>query len=168
MTRISLQKYSVVKCRHFRFMSQQIAWLFSTSCRSRTAIHWYYPKTPAETLFDLDKNSAATLIESVQCVARGVQDAFAPDGIKLMQFNGRGGGPNSISFSHAHCSVLRETGRCADTPEVWPSPNCSRNMPKKFVPLLRNFRLWPNERGVWLMWTSRAEGPRYSSCADGH
>jgi len=59
------------------------------------------PKAPAETLFDLDKNSAANLINSVQHVARGVRDAFTPDGIKLMQFNGTAAG-QTVFHVHIH------------------------------------------------------------------
>ena len=46
------------------------------------------PKSPAENLFDLEKDMAAILINTVQHVARGVRTAFNPDGIKIMQFNG--------------------------------------------------------------------------------
>ena len=81
------------------------------------------PKMPAETLFDLDKSSATNLIQSVQHVARGVRAAFAPDGIKLMQFNGAAAGQTVFHF-HMHIvpcyenKPLRRHGRGMAEPET--------------------------------------------------
>jgi histidine triad (HIT) family protein len=59
------------------------------------------PKAPAENLFDLDALLIASLMKSVQHVARGVRVAFEPDGIKLMQFNGAAAG-QSVFHLHLH------------------------------------------------------------------
>jgi len=59
------------------------------------------PKSPAENLFDLDEKAAATLINAVQHVARGVRAAFEPDGIRIMQFNGVAAG-QSVFHIHMH------------------------------------------------------------------
>ena len=59
------------------------------------------PKAAAENLFDLEASMAATLIKTVQHVARGVRNAFNPDGIRLMQFNGTAAGQTVFHF-HMH------------------------------------------------------------------
>jgi histidine triad (HIT) family protein len=59
------------------------------------------PKYPAENLFDLDADAARELIVAVQHVARGVQKAFEPDGIRLQQFNGEAAG-QSVFHIHMH------------------------------------------------------------------
>ena len=59
------------------------------------------PKTPARDLFDLDENMAGSLIQSVQHVARAVNTAFEPDGIRLMQFNGSAAG-QTVFHIHVH------------------------------------------------------------------
>ena len=59
------------------------------------------PKAAAENLFDLEENMAATLIKTVQHVARGVRNAFNPDGIRVLQFNGTAAGQTVFHF-HMH------------------------------------------------------------------
>jgi histidine triad (HIT) family protein len=59
------------------------------------------PKSPAENIFDLDKRAAAALIQTVQHVARGVQEAFEPDGVRLMQLNGAAAG-QTVFHLHIH------------------------------------------------------------------
>lgn len=59
------------------------------------------PKYPAENLFDLDADAARELIVAVQHVARGVQEAFEPDGIRLQQFNGEAAG-QTVFHIHMH------------------------------------------------------------------
>lgn len=59
------------------------------------------PKAAAENLFDLEASIAATLMKTVQHVARGVRNAFNPDGIRLMQFNGTAAGQTVFHF-HMH------------------------------------------------------------------
>ena len=59
------------------------------------------PKYPAENLFDLDADAARELIVAVQHVARGVQKAFEPDGIRLQQFNGQAAG-QTVFHIHMH------------------------------------------------------------------
>lgn len=59
------------------------------------------PKQPAETLFDLDDESATHLIAAVRTVAEGVRNAFSPDGIRLMQLNGEAAG-QTVPHVHMH------------------------------------------------------------------
>lgn len=59
------------------------------------------PKSPATNLFDLEPDAARELIVAVQHVARGVESAFAPDGIRLQQFNGTAAG-QSVFHIHMH------------------------------------------------------------------
>jgi histidine triad (HIT) family protein len=59
------------------------------------------PKAPAENIFDLDGQLIANLMHSVRHVACGVQNAFNPDGIKLMQFNGEAAG-QTVFHLHMH------------------------------------------------------------------
>jgi histidine triad (HIT) family protein len=45
------------------------------------------PKTNARNFFDIDAAALADLIKSTQHVAKAVQEAFKPDGMRIMQFN---------------------------------------------------------------------------------
>lgn len=71
------------------------------------------PKAPSENIFDLDASNAAVLIQCIQHVARGVQKAFGPDGIRLTQFNGPAAG-QTVFHLHFHivpCYEGRSPGR---------------------------------------------------------
>ncbi len=74
------------------------------------------PKAPAENLFDLDPAMAAAVMRSTQTVAAAVKQAFAADGIMLMQFNGPAAGQTVFHF-HLHIvpryadRPLRQHGR---------------------------------------------------------
>jgi histidine triad (HIT) family protein len=59
------------------------------------------PKAPAENLFELDDRLIPGLMQAAQHVARGVNHAFNPDGIKLMQFNGEAAG-QTVFHLHIH------------------------------------------------------------------
>jgi histidine triad (HIT) family protein len=59
------------------------------------------PKQPAETVFELNDESAEHLIIAVRTVAAGVRTAFAPDGIRLMQLNGKAAG-QTVPHVHMH------------------------------------------------------------------
>jgi histidine triad (HIT) family protein len=59
------------------------------------------PKQPAENLFELNDESAGHLIVAVKTVAGAVRDAFSPDGIRLMQLNGKAAG-QSVFHMHMH------------------------------------------------------------------
>jgi histidine triad (HIT) family protein len=59
------------------------------------------PKAPAENLFDIEDRLLAGLMLSVRHVARGVNRAFNPDGIKLMQFNDEAAG-QTVFHLHIH------------------------------------------------------------------
>lgn len=59
------------------------------------------PRAAAENLFDLDSAAASHLIQTTQIVARAVQSAFEPDGLRLMQFNGLAAGQTVFHF-HMH------------------------------------------------------------------
>jgi histidine triad (HIT) family protein len=78
------------------------------------------PKVPAANLFDLDDASLAALMRTTKHVAAGVREAFAADGIRLMQLNGRAAGQTVFHF-HLHIIPCREgqplrrhTGTMAD------------------------------------------------------
>lgn len=55
----------------------------------------------ATTLFDLDIDRLRTLIEGVQKVAKAVDRALAPDGIRIAQFNGTEAG-QTVFHTHFH------------------------------------------------------------------
>ena len=59
------------------------------------------PKEPAENLFELSEEAASQLLVAVRKVAFGVRDAFAPDGIRLMQLNGEAAG-QTVFHLHMH------------------------------------------------------------------
>lgn len=59
------------------------------------------PKAPAENLFDLDPEMAATVMRNGQIIAAAVKRAFNADGITLMQFNGAEAGQTVFHF-HLH------------------------------------------------------------------
>ncbi|MGI9309253.1 MAG: HIT family protein [Gammaproteobacteria bacterium] len=59
------------------------------------------PRATAENLFDLEAADASHLIRTTQLVARAVQSAFQPDGLRLMQFNGSAAGQTVFHF-HMH------------------------------------------------------------------
>lgn len=59
------------------------------------------PKTQARNFFDIDAQSLARLIESTQRVAKGVQAAFKPDGMRIMQFNESAAG-QTVFHIHFH------------------------------------------------------------------
>ena len=59
------------------------------------------PRVAAENLFDLPPEAAGHMINTTQLVARGVQSAFEPDGLRLMQFNGPVAGQTVFHF-HMH------------------------------------------------------------------
>jgi histidine triad (HIT) family protein len=59
------------------------------------------PKGDAENIFDLDPDLAAAVMRTGQKVARAVKQAFGPDGITLMQFNGPAAGQTVFHF-HLH------------------------------------------------------------------
>ncbi len=59
------------------------------------------PKAPARNLFDIDPEALAELIKTTQHVARGVQKAFSPDGMRIVQFNEAAAG-QSVFHIHFH------------------------------------------------------------------
>lgn len=61
------------------------------------------PKQPAENLFELNDESAGHLIATVRIVAAAVRDAFSPDGIRLMQLNGKAAGQ---TVPHVHMHII--------------------------------------------------------------
>jgi len=60
-------------------------------------------RRPFETLLDMDEDTAAALMRAAWKIARGVQEAFAPDGITVLQANGVAGWQ---TVPHAHLHVL--------------------------------------------------------------
>ena len=61
------------------------------------------PKRHIVDIFELDDETGAALISSVARTARGMRDAFAPDGLNIWQSNGVAGGQEVF---HLHFHVL--------------------------------------------------------------
>jgi histidine triad (HIT) family protein len=59
------------------------------------------PKTAARNLFDIDPETLANLIKSTQHVAKAVQKAFNPDGMRIIQFNEPAAG-QTVFHIHFH------------------------------------------------------------------
>jgi histidine triad (HIT) family protein len=59
------------------------------------------PKTNARNFFDIDAESLARLITATQHVARAVQKAFTPDGMRIIQFNEPAAG-QTVFHIHFH------------------------------------------------------------------
>jgi len=66
------------------------------------------PKKPARNIFDVDADSLAAVMRSVQKLSHAVTKAFAAEGVTIQQFNESAGG--QVVF-HLHVHVLpRHTG----------------------------------------------------------
>jgi histidine triad (HIT) family protein len=61
------------------------------------------PKTAARNFFDIDAAALAELITSTQHVAKAVQKAFKPDGMRIIQFNEPAAGQTVF---HIHFHIL--------------------------------------------------------------
>ena len=59
------------------------------------------PKTNARNFFDIDPESLAHLIKITQHVAKAVQRAFKPDGVRIIQFNEPAAG-QTVFHIHFH------------------------------------------------------------------
>jgi len=59
------------------------------------------PKTNARNFFDIDPESLGALIKSTQHVAKAVQKAFKPDGMRIIQFNEPAAG-QTVFHIHFH------------------------------------------------------------------
>jgi histidine triad (HIT) family protein len=59
------------------------------------------PKTNARNFFDIDPESLGRLIKSTQHVAKAVQKAFKPDGMRIIQFNEPAAG-QTVFHIHFH------------------------------------------------------------------
>jgi histidine triad (HIT) family protein len=68
------------------------------------------PKTEARNLFDVAPAALAELIKGTQYVAKGVQRAFQPDGMRIIQFNEPAAGQTvfHIHFHIVPCYVGKE------------------------------------------------------------
>jgi histidine triad (HIT) family protein len=68
------------------------------------------PKTEARNLFDVAPAALAELIKGTQYVAKGVQRAFQPDGMRIIQFNEAAAGQTvfHIHFHIVPCYVGKE------------------------------------------------------------
>lgn len=58
-------------------------------------------KTPARNFFDIEPEALADLIKTTQFVARGVREAFKPDGMRIIQFNEAAAG-QTVFHIHFH------------------------------------------------------------------
>jgi histidine triad (HIT) family protein len=61
------------------------------------------PKVEARNFFDIAPDALADLIKATQYVARGVQQAFKPDGMRIIQFNEPAAGQTVF---HIHFHIL--------------------------------------------------------------
>ena len=59
------------------------------------------PKTQARNFFDIEPSALATLITATQRVAKAVQAAFNPDGMRIIQFNEAAAG-QTVFHIHFH------------------------------------------------------------------
>ncbi|MEO0399105.1 MAG: HIT family protein [Pseudomonadota bacterium] len=60
------------------------------------------PKTvQARNFFDIDPDALATLIQRTQRVAKAVEEALKPDGVRVIQFNGEAAG-QTVFHIHFH------------------------------------------------------------------
>lgn len=59
------------------------------------------PKVAARNFFDIEPAALAALIKTTQHVARGVQHAFKPDGMRIIQFNEAAAG-QTVFHIHFH------------------------------------------------------------------
>jgi histidine triad (HIT) family protein len=83
------------------------------------------PKVNACNLFDIPADDLQNLIVRTQTIGRAVRDALAPDGIRLMQFNGEAGG-QTVFHIHFHIIPVWEgeserphaAGKMADMNEL--------------------------------------------------
>ena len=85
------------------------------------------PKTPARNFFDIEPAALAELIKATQHVARGVQKAFNPGGMRIIQFNEAVAG-QTVFHIHFHIIPCYEGDRAARattaigrTKRCWPS-----------------------------------------------
>ena len=58
-------------------------------------------KRPAETILDMSEDEAAALFRTVHKVARAVQQAFAPEGVTILQAN-KPAGWQTVPHVHVH------------------------------------------------------------------
>jgi histidine triad (HIT) family protein len=61
------------------------------------------PKVEARNFFDIEPAALADLIKATQHVAKGVQQAFKPDGMRIIQFNESAAGQTVF---HIHFHIL--------------------------------------------------------------
>jgi histidine triad (HIT) family protein len=76
-------------------------------------------RQPFETILDLDEDTVAALFRTVHRVAKAVQEAFAPEGLTILQANKA---PGWQTVPHMHVHVLpryRDDG----VELVWPRKN---------------------------------------------
>jgi histidine triad (HIT) family protein len=59
------------------------------------------PKVEARNFFEIEPDALADLIKATQYVARGVQQAFEPDGMRIIQFNEPAAG-QTVFHIHFH------------------------------------------------------------------
>ena len=78
------------------------------------------PKQPARNIFDVDVDSMAAVMRTVQKLSHAVMKAFAADGVTIQQFNESAGGQVVFHLHvhvlprHAGVSLRPHTGQMAD------------------------------------------------------
>lgn len=76
-------------------------------------------KTHAETLFDVSQEQAAAVFKTVHKVAAAVRSAFSPEGLTVLQANGKAGW-QTIAHFHLHVLPRHTDDGVALT---WPAKN---------------------------------------------
>ena len=78
------------------------------------------PKTPARNILDVDPDSMAAVMRTVQKLSHAVMAAFSADGVTIQQFNESAGGQVVFHLHvhvlprHAGVSLRPHTGQMAD------------------------------------------------------
>jgi histidine triad (HIT) family protein len=76
------------------------------------------PKVMAQNFLDIEPHALASLITSTQHVAKGVQHAFKPDGMRIIQFNGAAAG-QTVFHIHFHIVPYYEGQQAKSHEREW-------------------------------------------------
>ena len=87
------------------------------------------PKARARNFFDIEPAVLAELIKTTQHVARGVQKAFNPGGMRIVQFNESRRGPDGLSHPLPHHSLLRRHAAAHAQPRLGGQGRAGRSTP---------------------------------------
>lgn len=94
------------------------------------------PRQHAETIYDLDADSAAQVMRVAQRIALALRDTLAPDGLNLWQSNGEAGGQEVPHF-HLHVQPRSHGDGLLD---IYPMGVPSSSPRTQLEPLARQLR----------------------------